>query len=87
LTGPPRGGSVGVRHHPWRITGVYLFEMARLLAVFRERGVKIGIATSLRKSDVEAARVFPESDRSPLSLSPDQVALLKLFTGTVAEAG
>jgi hypothetical protein len=87
LTGPPRGGSVGVRHHPWRITGVYLFEMASLLAVLQERGVKIGIATSLRKGDVEAARIFPQSDRSPLLLSPNQVALLKLFTGEAAKPG
>jgi hypothetical protein len=81
LAGPPRGVSVGVRHHPWRITGVYLFETAKLVAALQERGVKIGIATSLRKTDVEAARVFPRSDRSPLPLSPDQVALLQLFTG------
>ncbi len=84
LTGPPRGGAVGVRHHPWRITGVYLFEMAKLMAVLRQRGVKIGIATSLRKADAEAARIFPQSDRSPLPLSPDQAALLQLFGGGVA---
>jgi hypothetical protein len=81
LTGPPRGGSVGVRHHRWRITGVYLFEMAKLLAVLRQRGVKIGIATSLRKADAEAAQVFPQTDRSPLPLSADQIALLRLFSG------
>ena len=57
LTGPPRGGVVGVRHHRWRITGVYLFEMTQLLATLTARGVKIGIATSLRKADVEARRM------------------------------
>ena len=82
LTGPPRGGTAGVRHHRWRISGVYLFEMVQLLATLTERGVKIGIATSLRKADVEAARIFPPSDRSPLQLSADQVRLLRLFAGT-----
>jgi hypothetical protein len=47
--------------------------------------VKIGIATSLRKADAEAARVFPQSDRSPLRLSPDQVALLQLFGDRVVK--
>jgi hypothetical protein len=42
LTGPPRGGAVGVRHHPWRITGVYLFEMAKLMAVLQQRGSRSG---------------------------------------------
>lgn len=73
LTGPPRGGSAGVRH-PRRITGVYLFDMAKLLVVLQKRGVKIGIATSLRRADVVAARIFPESNRSPLPLSSDQAA-------------
>jgi hypothetical protein len=81
LTGPPRTGSAGVRHHRWRTTGVYLFETATLLAVLGERGVKIGIATSLRKADAEAAQVFPRRSESPLQLSADQIALLQLFTG------
>jgi hypothetical protein len=86
LTGPPRGGPAGVHHHRWRITGVYLFEMTQLLATLTARGVKIGIATSLRKADVAAAQIFPQSDRSPLRLSPDQVRQLRLFAGTAATA-
>jgi hypothetical protein len=58
------------------------FEMTQLLATLTARGVKIGIATSLRKADVEAARIFPPGDWSPLQLTPDQVRLLRLFAGT-----
>ena len=87
LTGPPRGGPAGVHHHHrWRITGVYLFEMTQLLATLTARGVKIGIATSLRKADVQAAQIFPQRDRSPLQLAPDQIRLLRLFAGTAATA-
>ena len=80
LTRPPRGGLARVRHHRWQITAVYLFEMTKLLAVLSERGVK-GIATSLRKADAEAARIFPQRDQSPLQLSTDQIGLLRLFSG------
>ena len=41
----------------------------------------VRIATSLRKSDVEAARVFPQRERSPLRLSADRVGLLQFFSG------
>jgi hypothetical protein len=81
LTGPPRGRSVGVRHHRWQITGVYLFEMPQLLATLTERGVKIGVATSLRKTDTDTARVLPPSDRSPLRLTPDPSLPVLLDTG------
>jgi len=87
LTGPPRKTPAGVRHHPWRITGVYLFDIARLVATLHGRGVKIGIATSLRKADAEAARVFPPTGRSPLALTPEQVALLRLFANEPRATG
>jgi hypothetical protein len=45
-----------------------------------ERRVKIGIATSLRKADVEAAQVYPPHP-SPLRLSSAQAELLRLFSG------
>lgn len=60
--------------------------MTKLLATLTARGVKVGIATSLRKADVEAAQIFPQSDRSPLQLSPDQLRLLRLFAGTERSA-
>jgi hypothetical protein len=56
--------------------------MTQLLATLTARGGRIGIATSLRKADVEAAQSFPPSDRSPLRLSPDRLGLLRLFAGT-----
>jgi hypothetical protein len=85
LTGPPRPGHARGQHRPWRLTEVYLFELTSLLEVLRGRGVKIGIATSLRAVDLAAARIFPPSDRAPLQLSAEQWALLRLFAGESAD--
>lgn len=75
LTGPPGQARV----LPWVIDSVFLFDCAGLLFKLRERGVKIGVATSVRKSDWEAARIFPRRPASPLQLSDAQLACLSMF--------
>ena len=50
-----------------------------LLSQLRERGVKIGVATSVRKAAWEIARIFPPGPTSPLQLSESQIAGLSLF--------
>ena len=47
MTGPP-GQS---RTRPWVIDSVFLFDNEELLGRLRARGVKIGVATSVRKAD------------------------------------
>ncbi|MEU4569497.1 hypothetical protein [Micromonospora sp. NPDC023956] len=70
-----------VRHHRWEIAAVYLFDAHRLRETLTGRGVRIGIATSIRRADLHAAQVFPATNpAAPLRLSPEQVALLSLFT-------
>lgn len=64
---------------PWVVDKVFLFEVGVLLAALRERSVKIGVATSVRKHLWEAARVYPPHDRSPLRLTWQQQELLALF--------
>lgn len=76
LAGPP--GQARVR--PWVIDSIFLIERDQLLAKLRERGVKIGIAASVRKADWHAARIFPPGLPSALQLSDRQLALLSLFT-------
>lgn len=79
LSGPPRQQG-GVRHHPWQISAVYLFDVPTLRETLTARGVKIGIATSIRRSDLDAARIYPGTNAtSPLRLTPEQLALLSLF--------
>jgi hypothetical protein len=61
------------------IDAVFLFEVVSLLAALRERGVKIGVATSVRRHLWEAARLYPSHDRAPVRLSLEQQELLALF--------
>lgn len=70
-----------VQHHRWSISAVYLFDRQRLLAEFTNRGVKVGIATSLRVGDLAASRLYPVPGPSALlSLTEKQVAMLALFS-------
>jgi hypothetical protein len=80
LTGPPGQA----RTRPWVIDSVFLFEHEQLLAELGARGVKIGEATSVRKAEWEAARIFPAQPVSPLQLSKSQFAWLALFSATPA---
>ena len=74
LTGP----AGQARNLPGVIDSVFLFALDHLLAGLRQRGVKVGIATSVRKADWDAARIFPPGPASPLQLSERQLAWLKL---------
>jgi len=65
--------------HPLVITQVFLFNMNKLMPRLKERGVKIGIATSVRKSDWDEAMVYPVQVNRELVLSEEQVRLLRLF--------
>jgi hypothetical protein len=75
LAGPP--GQAPVR--PWVIQSVFLFDVQWLLFRLAERRVKVGAATSVRKADWEAARIFPQGPASPLRLTEQQAAALSLF--------
>jgi hypothetical protein len=67
----------GVR--PWCIESVYLFQMAPLLERLAETGVKVGIATSVRKAEWDSAEVFPRTNNPALPLTQEQRDLLTLF--------
>lgn len=74
-------GSTGAKRVlPWKIAAVYLFDHQALLAELERRGVKIGVATSIRREQWEQARIFPHQAGSRLPLTPEQTARLSLFT-------
>ena len=80
LTGPAsaalssRGGT-----RPWRIDAVYLFDAHKLHAEQRERGVKLGVASSVRSAQWLAAEIYPSPKNATLPVTPRQAALLGLF--------
>lgn len=80
LTGPP-GQAPAL---PWVIDSVFLLDQKKLVAKLRTRGVKIGTATSARKAEWDAGRIFPPHPTSPIQLSDRQLACLSLFAPTPA---
>ena len=64
---------------PWLIKSVYLFDAPELFAALRKRGVKIGIATSVRQQHWQEAEIYPGQRNDRLLLSDGQRRLLALF--------
>ncbi len=64
---------------PWCVSNVYLFESEELTAALKERGAKVGIASSVRAAEWAAAEIYPaENPRLPLSEAQrDSLALLR----------
>ena len=82
MTGPraaPVSSRGGTR--PLRITAVYLLAITELLAELRARGVKIGVAASVRVGDWDAAEIFPRQANTALVLTDQQREALALFAG------
>ena len=67
---------------PWVIEEVFLFDAPALVKRLRQRGVKVGVATSVRSAEWEAARIYPSLETAPLNITEDQERVLKLFKGT-----
>ena len=64
---------------PWEIKHVYLFDAAELVEKLVKRGVKIGIATSIKKESWESAEIYPVQKNLSLPVSDSQRQLLSLF--------
>ena len=65
---------------PWTIEAVYLLQAAPLVAQLRERGVKIGVATSVRRHVWDDAEIYPSASNGALRLTPEQVSMIELFS-------
>jgi len=80
MTGPKSTAiSSRGRTRPWCIGAVYLFDAKQLLGELRARGVKIGVATSVRLAQWTAAEIFPRAANPLLPVGAEQVELLRLF--------
>lgn len=64
---------------PWTINHVFLFDANDLVGKLRGYGVKIGVATSVRKHLWEAAEVYPKPQSFLLKLTDEQREMLAQF--------
>jgi hypothetical protein len=82
LTGP-KSAAVSSRgtHAPVLIDGVYIFDAVELVNTLHERGVHVGVASSVRGGDWEAAQIYPKATSRVLELDDAQRRMLSLFTG------
>ncbi|MEN4448121.1 hypothetical protein [Mycobacterium sp. SM3041] len=72
--GSSRGGL-----RPFCIDSVHLFDAERLHVALRERGVKIGVATSVRAALWEAAEVYPRANSLDLVVDEAQRRQIAMF--------
>lgn len=82
LTGPrtPPASSRGTTQ-PWTIESVFLFKAAPLVVKLRERGIKVGVATSVRRHLWDDAMIYPSPNNPALRLTPEQVSIIEMFGG------
>ena len=87
LTGP-LGAAPSSRGavRPWCVDAVFLFDARQLRAEQETRGVKRGIASSVRKSQWAAAEIYPTAANATLPVGADQAALLALFRSDLLTA-
>lgn len=80
MTGPQSTqGTSRQGTRPWTIEFVFLFPAIDLVNELTDRGVKIGIATSIRKALWRNAEVYPHSHSPYISLLPEQIQQINLF--------
>lgn len=80
MTGP-KSGAISSRGttRPWIISSVFLFDAHELVRMLKARGIKIGIATSVRGQMWEDAEIYPVQRNNKLVLASDQKRQLALF--------
>lgn len=63
----------------WSIDAVYLFDAIELYTELKDRGVAIGIASSLHRGLWKAAEIYPNARNTKISLNERQKQALALY--------
>ena len=80
LTGPRTApASSRGTTQPWTIEQVFLFEASPLVEKLRERGIRIGVASSVRRHLWDDAEVYPSPNNPALRLTPEQISMIEMF--------
>ena len=74
----------GIR--PWLIDYVFLFNAAELMIELKARGVKIGIATSVRKHEWQNSEIYPNKRSMVYRMTDDQMGKVLAFGSGLAES-
>ena len=87
MTGP-KGQAVSSRGgvRPWLIDYVFLFNAVELMIELNARGVKIGIATSVRKHVWQDSEIYPNKRNMTYRMSDDQLGKVLAFGSGLAES-
>lgn len=87
MTGP-KGQAVSSRGsiRPWLIDYVFLFNADELIIELNARGVKIGVATSVRKHEWQAAEIYPNKRSMVYRMTDDQMGKILAFGSGLAES-
>jgi len=87
MTGPEgqaESSRGGIR--PWLIDYVFLFNAAELMIELNARGVKIGVATSVRKHEWQNSEIYPNKRSMVYRMSDDQMGKVLAFGSGLAES-
>jgi len=74
----------GIR--PWVIDYVFLFNAAELMIELSARGVKIGVATSVRKHEWQNSEIYPNKRSMVYRMFDDQMGKVLAFGSGLAES-
>ena len=87
MTGPksPALSSRGTIR-PWIINHVFLFNGPELMTELKARGVKIGVATSVRKHEWQAAEIYPNKRNMAYRMSDEQMGMILAFGSDLVES-
>ena len=80
LTGP-RASAMSSRGstHPWTIEVVFLFDGSALVQRLAMSGVKMGVATSVRRHLWDEAEIYPRPRNPDLRLTSEQISMIEMF--------
>jgi hypothetical protein len=80
MTGPQSAAATSRgATRPWCVASVFLFEAASLFDRLRQRGVKIGVATSVAAQYWTEAEIYPDARSPLLMLIENEREALRLF--------
>lgn len=74
----------GIR--PWLIDFVFLFNAAELMIVLKARGVKIGVATSVRKHEFQDSEIYPNKRHKDFLMTNEQMGKHMVFGSGFVES-